>query len=451
MPEINDELSEMKMDYKRSKSSIMDKLKAMPHTTVCILGETGMGKSALVEDLRKELAAENNVPLEDFGFIDVRASQKEPTDIQGPLIPTAQNRCEYAIPALMPVEANSTAVLLKEKEERIQRKLNAIEKLYSKDSEEYKEVATKIVLDEEENRIGGLPEYGILFFDEIKHAAPEVLNALYQVLYDRKVGEHNIMKNWYILCASNRDHENAHQGEFPDPLKVRLSFTIMSHSATTSAEYFTMNDAVSNIVPLYLIENPDQLYAPEDSEIGFPCGRTWERVGIELKAMQVTKEDGSWSLPSEYMHNIASHIGISAANKFVGYVKLLEENSIITKHTPEEFLKNPDIIGKIKREEPALCWGLYLKLTGYHDEKLKNALSDPKQEKALYEATQKVTDFFLHKVWDECNDISRLGIRSLIGPSESDRNRMFHQSIKDSDHATKITEHFNLETDDWYM
>ncbi|MCD4827459.1 MAG: AAA family ATPase [Acholeplasmataceae bacterium] len=62
----------------------------------------------------------------------------------------------------------------------------------------------------------------ILFLDELTAAPSSIQAAAYQIALDRKLGEHSLPQNTFIIAAGNRESDNAVTYEMPSPLKNRF-------------------------------------------------------------------------------------------------------------------------------------------------------------------------------------------------------------------------------------
>lgn len=132
-----------------------------------IWGSMGLGKSEIVA----QAAAAEGATL-----IDIRTSQYESIDFRG--IPDIQqNLTVWNMPATLPFKGNPK-------------------------------------FDED-----GPPIF--LFLDEVNQGDPSVMSVLYQLLNDRRIGEHQLMSNVVIICAGNRDQDRGVTNKFPDPLANR--------------------------------------------------------------------------------------------------------------------------------------------------------------------------------------------------------------------------------------
>ena len=117
--------------------------------SVILHGLHGVGKSNVV----KQIADEQKI-----GFIDVRLSQMESGDLLG--MPDLQDgTTKFITPAWLPRDKKSK---------------------------------------------------GILFMDELNRARPDVLQAVFQLVLDRRIGEYVLPEGWHVVSAVNPNTENYH-------------------------------------------------------------------------------------------------------------------------------------------------------------------------------------------------------------------------------------------------
>lgn len=228
---------------------------------VCFHGPSGVGKSEGIA----QSAQENGATL-----VDIRVSQYESIDFRG--IPDIQQGSTvWNMPATLPFKGNPK---------------------FDEDS--------------------GKPIY--LFLDEVDHGDPSVLSVLYQLLNERRVGEHVLMDNVIMLCARNRAQDKGIGNKFPDPLANRMSHfeigvDVKSWSAWAAKAWPDMAGATIigflNFRPELLhthdASKPQTVFAtprawsfayqdfsdttmPEDLRIASITGSVGEGPGIELTA-----------------------------------------------------------------------------------------------------------------------------------------------------------------------
>lgn len=135
---------------------------------VMIWGQPGVGKSQAVAQVTAAHGGQ---------LVDIRLSQYDSVDLRG--IPSAENGITvWNVPSTLPFKGNPTF---------------------------------------DEN----LPCI-VLFLDEINSAAPSVSAVAYQLVNDRRVGEHELMDNVVIIAAGNRETDKGVTNKMPTPLANRF-------------------------------------------------------------------------------------------------------------------------------------------------------------------------------------------------------------------------------------
>jgi MoxR-like ATPase len=125
--------------------------------TPFIKGHPGIGKSAIIYQLKDELEFDH--------IIDLRLSQHDNTDIKG--VPSkfenkaGHTRLDWLSPSFMPLEGSDFE-----------------------------------------------GTSGILFIDEINRADPQTLQSVFQLIYDRAVGTKKLLPKWKMVAAGNRGFDD---------------------------------------------------------------------------------------------------------------------------------------------------------------------------------------------------------------------------------------------------
>lgn len=227
--------------YAMLKRVLVDAIKARLVTLV--EGSPGIGKSALVQSVADHL----NLKL-----IDKRLAEEDPTGIQGfPVI--VDGRSSYAPPDWLPIEGDELPI----------------------------------------NPLTGKQYAGwLLFLDEFRSAAKAVQSATFKIILDRKVGLKNIHKNVAIVCAGNKESDNAFVEEMTTAMQSRLCHVELVMNVKDWLEY--AEDAKFDYrVVSYLHFRPNELYQfdPNHNDKTFRCPRTWEFVSrIMQKASEETRK-----------------------------------------------------------------------------------------------------------------------------------------------------------------
>lgn len=62
-----------------------------------------------------------------------------------------------------------------------------------------------------------------LFLDEINQGDPSVMSVCYQLINDRRIGEHELLDNVVLIAAGNRAQDRGTTNKFPAPLSNRMT------------------------------------------------------------------------------------------------------------------------------------------------------------------------------------------------------------------------------------
>lgn len=156
----------------------------------------------------------------------------------------------------------------------------------------------------------------ILFLDELSAAPPAVQAAAYQLVLDRKVGEHTLPDNTLVIGAGNRVNDRSVAYHMPKALANRFSHFEICPDAK-SWNNWAINKEINPYVVAYLKADESRLLMSEDNyeELAYPTPRTWEFVSDYLNLV-----DADTDLSPHYKV-IASYIGNAMALEFVTWVK----------------------------------------------------------------------------------------------------------------------------------
>lgn len=122
-----------------------------------------------------------------------------------------------------------------------------------------------------------------LFLDEINSGHPSVLAVCYQLLNQRRVGEHELMDNVVILAAGNRDTDRGVTNRMPAPLLDRLIQYELVADVKSWTAWAQRSGKVPPVGIAYLNFQPEELHTfdPASSEKTFASPRSWE-YGFEF-------------------------------------------------------------------------------------------------------------------------------------------------------------------------
>lgn len=254
-------------------------LKAPQVVTPYIHGKPGIGKSAIT----KQLADRWNI-----GFIDLRLSQLESSDLRG--IPTPDHKngsSRWLPPETIPFE-------------------NFAEFYIPGTNRKFS-------------------DGGILLLDEINRARFDVLQAVFELVWDRRVGLHKLLDNWFIVCAGNLgEDDHTEVTEFEDgALNNRFMHFYVEDQGIFDC-WIKWAEGPGNVhvdVVNYIKQKPSVLYtdSKEDSVV-FCTPRTWDNFSKIL--LQNPETD-----PADITSMIGkSYLGAPA----VGFLAYLRQKTKIT-------------------------------------------------------------------------------------------------------------------------
>jgi len=205
--------------------------------TPFLLGGTGVGKSAVVLDIAKELAKDRELSIDNlepnskqYGFIDFRLSLLESVDLGG-------------LPYLDKNNNQRRAFL------------------------------------------GNLPKKGegLLFLDEFAQAHPSVQTLAGQLIKEKRLGEYVLPEGWKVVCAGNRSSDRASSNKIPSHVVGRVSLIEFDHDFNDWSKWANANGVHAQVLG-YLSFQPQALNEFDSKVLGSqPSPRTWTNLSDVLK------------------------------------------------------------------------------------------------------------------------------------------------------------------------
>lgn len=324
------------------------------HITPFIWGHRGLGKSSLV----KQIAEDNG-----WGFIDLRCSQLEASDIRGLPDRGEDGRTHYLPPADIPLADMTAEQIMADLAGLLGVEVKGGDGAYTNMA---KEITKKLNGDNldllrryEERRQALQPRFerGILFLDEVNRAQDDVLQAIFQLILDRRVGQYVLPPGWCIVAAGNFT-EGYRVGGFDDPAFLnRFCHLTLSGGETTLEEWVNYMTEAHGSGATEVIEfasqNVKHLDGDIKGEMGFsiqPSRRSWEMVTRVQKVVQESKYSDSAKIEV-----YAGLIGRDLAQGFARYSCPVKPRELIANGVK----KYEDKLKKLTRNElTGLMWGL---------------------------------------------------------------------------------------------
>ena len=229
---------------------------------VCICSKPGIGKSSLVKQVCKEYGAVGN------RYHEIRASMVvDSSDLTG-------------LPCVMKKLRSNT-----------------------KGSEEFDPTTIysrpeQLPVDHEGLTEKERNELHVIFFDEINRSSdPSIMNAIFQVTTEWKVGNHKLLPNVVILLALNPEAEGYLVNSMDPALINRMCFLFMNTSYADWKEYAQQHNVNDNIVEFLdthrQLLSHDGIIRNDGADKRFPTPRAWENVSrmIDTLGLDLTSDD----------------------------------------------------------------------------------------------------------------------------------------------------------------
>lgn len=178
----------------------------------------------------------------------------------------------------------------------------------------------------------------IVFLDEISAAPPTVQASAYQLTLDKKVGEHELPANSFIIAAGNRVQDKGVAYKMPTPLANRFTHFEVQPEIEDWKEWAIPNGVHPTVIG-FLNFRPNKLhdFDPSRDELAFPTPRSWATVS------KYTKIYGS--VDAAYKM-IAGTIGEGVGVEFKQFAKVYGELPDVEKILNGEkvtYKKTPDV------------------------------------------------------------------------------------------------------------
>ncbi len=244
----------LKTFYKFDKNNIISK-----HPAIFIEGQPGVGKSQSIIQLKELLSLKTNKKV---NVVDIRLILFNPIDLRGIPVPNIDDKVAIWLrPLIFDLDSSDDVI-------------------------------------------------NILFLDELTSAPQSVQAAAYQIALDRRLGEHELPNNTFIIAAGNRIEDGSVTYPMPAALKNRFIHFEMVTNFKDWLDWATENNINEEIIT-FLKTHPKKLSTNEfetDSNI-IVTPRTWEILSTMLKVVGGTVKE------NEIMVN--SIIGKGLTNLFL--------------------------------------------------------------------------------------------------------------------------------------
>jgi len=347
--------------------------------TPFIWGHRGLGKSQVTD----QTATEGRM-----GFSDMRLSQCEASDLRGlPLADKDKSRTIFLPPSDLPLGGTSWEEYQHElglfdalKECLDEKDLMALVKDDAKIVENASEVI-KILQDKRQFREADkiarkraemmpLLDEGILFLDELNRAQDDVIQAVFQLVLERRLGTYVLPSGWHVVTAGNYMEGYMTNGFTDAAFLDRFTHLIFDSGENTMEEWVDYmsgryGGAASGIIE-FATQNVKHLDGDIKAELGFsiqPSRRSWEAVIRVEEAFR----SGEFSDDAR-LSVIAGLVGQEAAMAYDNYSCPVRPRDLIDRGVKAH---ETALRSLTRAQKTGLCWGLVSFLKGKVDDDKK--------------------------------------------------------------------------------
>lgn len=157
----------------------------------------------------------------------------------------------------------------------------------------------------------------LLLLDEISAAPPSVQAAAYQLVLDRKIGEHTLPKNTIIMAAGNRLVDKGVAYKIPTPLANRFTHFEIKPDIDDWKDWAIPAGMDERLIG-YLSYRPDNLFKfnSTNDDVAFATPRSWAFVNRYLK---------SYGSAESARVMVTGAVGQAIANDFIVYCRVAEQ------------------------------------------------------------------------------------------------------------------------------
>ena len=236
----------------------------------CMHGSPGLGKSAIVAQMCKEMGERLGKPVE---LIDIRLSAMEASDVQG--IPYT-------------AEVNGTG-----KKEMF----FSTPEWFPRDPD----------------------KYYVLFLDELLNCGPSVQHAAYRLILDRTIQNGTKLPDSCAVIAAGNLKEDKTGSKTLMPAAANrfgLHLLIDKNNAAQSFVEYAVNAGIHRHIIGFMLWKKASIYDMGEGEVAFATPRTWEFVDKHLKNEKLSEN------PDLLRIAISGAIGSAIATQFFSYLEV---------------------------------------------------------------------------------------------------------------------------------
>lgn len=305
----------------------LDSLKlglALNHPAM-LWGPPGIGKSELMRLFAADV---------DAALVDIRLGQYDSVDLRG-LPDVANGQTVWAVPSTLPFEGSAFDPAASDSAPSADRPI-------------------------------------VLFLDEAMQALPAVQGVAFQLVLERRVGEHKLLPNVYITAASNRESDKAGVNRMQTPLANRF-YHMEMHADLDAWVGWARTAGVPQPVIEYVRFRPEHLDTFEEANKkglkAFATPRSWHAIGEVMALFEDKDRPGKFPNLNRARANIDGRVGPGIGSELMAFTEVWESMPSI-----DGILKDP--ANAVVPEAPDMMFAVTAAIAERVDDKtLANALT----------------------------------------------------------------------------
>lgn len=162
-------------------------------------------------------------------------------------------------------------------------------------------------------------EQGILLLDEFNSGIPSVQCALYQLLFDRRIGDYKLPDGWVVWACGNRSEDNGVTFDVPAPNANRFANHVHVNPCVDDFDRTGIRDEVLG----FLYWRPELLfsYSGDATDMAFGSMRTWTYLSKLYDAWEdVNGKLDHRNIPDLFRKTVQNTVGEGEGTEFVAFL-----------------------------------------------------------------------------------------------------------------------------------
>ena len=195
-------------------------------------------------------------------------------------------------------------------------------------------------------------KFGLLLLEELNSALPAVLASLYELLFDRRIGNYKLPDGWAVWALGNRDSDNGVTYQVPSPVANRFANHILVEPTVDDFCSHGFKTGCRLEVMAFLRWRPELMmtYDSQNPDVTFASMRTWTYVSDLMKAWE--SEGKKFSDPL-FLSLAQNCVGEGAGVEFVGFLDYYKKLPDL-----DDIIRSPETAVVYDMSEAHLNWAI---------------------------------------------------------------------------------------------